>query len=537
METLDKTTWDVLISGTGIRQSLLALALSRSGKKVLHIDKNDYYGGPEAAFSLQEAQEWESKVARDTSPLFSNVKITQRPEQEQENRLKLSASRAYSLSLSPQLIYSRSTLLSKLVSSKIYRQLEFLAVGSWWVYSPSGHEASSDSAEPSQGSKGTLSKVPSGREDVFEDQILDLRSKRALMKFLRFVVDYENQGDVWEEHRDKPFSIFLSENFNLPTVLHDPILALTLSLKAPENTSTEYALPRIARHLRSIGVFGPGFGAVLPRWGGVSEISQVACRAGAVGGAVYVLDKGLRDTLDRPVAQQMMDNVASSPTTGTSVVLEGGETVRTQWIAGSRVDLPASVISSSEDGLHYSDLRVTTLSRSISIVGSPLESLFPDIAEGAPPPAGAVVFFPSGSLSVNGELELSSNRTPVYIFVHSSDSGECPSNQCVLYASCSTTSQEGSALLAEAVRQLLLALNGDPASILLWSLSYDHRAQDSKELDCPPASYNDNTIAFSSSSSDLAFEDSVLEEVKLAWEKIMSGEPDAGDFMVISDPE
>jgi RAB protein geranylgeranyltransferase component A len=32
--------------------------LSRSDKKVLHIDENDYYGGAEAAFSLQEAEDW-----------------------------------------------------------------------------------------------------------------------------------------------------------------------------------------------------------------------------------------------------------------------------------------------------------------------------------------------------------------------------------------------------------------------------------------------------------------------------------------------
>ncbi|KAK5019004.1 Rab proteins geranylgeranyltransferase component A [Cryomyces antarcticus] len=58
MESLDGTAWDVLIAGTGIQQSLLSLALSRSGKKVLHIDSNDYYGGDEAAFSLQDAENW-----------------------------------------------------------------------------------------------------------------------------------------------------------------------------------------------------------------------------------------------------------------------------------------------------------------------------------------------------------------------------------------------------------------------------------------------------------------------------------------------
>lgn len=37
-------------------------ALSRSGKKILHVDKNPYYGGPEAALSLQEAEDWASEV-------------------------------------------------------------------------------------------------------------------------------------------------------------------------------------------------------------------------------------------------------------------------------------------------------------------------------------------------------------------------------------------------------------------------------------------------------------------------------------------
>lgn len=82
MESLTDTKWDVIISGTGIAQSLLALcasflppipgsclltfiskrALSRSDKKILHVDQNPYYGGPDAALSLQDAEEWVTKV-------------------------------------------------------------------------------------------------------------------------------------------------------------------------------------------------------------------------------------------------------------------------------------------------------------------------------------------------------------------------------------------------------------------------------------------------------------------------------------------
>lgn len=44
-------------------------ALSRSGKKVLHMDSNQYYGGPDAAFSFDEAQEWVTEV---TQGMFSS---------------------------------------------------------------------------------------------------------------------------------------------------------------------------------------------------------------------------------------------------------------------------------------------------------------------------------------------------------------------------------------------------------------------------------------------------------------------------------
>lgn len=53
-----------------------------------------------------------------------------------------------------------------------------------------------------------------------------------------------------------------------------------------------YALSRIYRYLTSVGLFDPGFGLVISKWGGLIEIAQVAYRAGAVGDRVYVLNKG-----------------------------------------------------------------------------------------------------------------------------------------------------------------------------------------------------------------------------------------------------
>jgi RAB protein geranylgeranyltransferase component A len=325
-----------------------------------------------------------------TSATFSDVTVTKpEPVDATSTEPALSFSRAYSLALSPQIVYARSTLLQYLVSSRVYRQLEFLAVGSWWVYD-----------EDNTGTPKLL-KVPNGREDVFQNHDLDFKAKRALMKFLRFIGEYEEQTDVWEEHRQQPFPTFLSEQFKVPSALQGPLLALTLSPAPAQQTTTEYALPRIARHLRSIGVFGAGFGAVIPKWGGLAETSQVSCRACAVGGGVYVLGKGLSSSDDQVIATA--DN-------GMKLRLKDGEVVTARWIVGG------SSSTTPEE----------TCCRSISILSSHLAPLFPSLAEEAPTPASAVVVFPTGSLSLKSET---GELPPVHISVHSSDTGECPAGQ------------------------------------------------------------------------------------------------------------
>lgn len=478
--------------------------MSRSGKKILHIDENDYYGGAEAAFSLQEAEEWVQRVNGDSSTAaFSNIAITKPGITESEPSVpKLSFSRAYSLTLSPQLVYTRSSLLQYLVSSRVYRQLEFLAVGSWWVYS--AHASSESSIVPADTSPhGKLLKVPNGREDVFQDDNLDFKAKRALMKFLRFIGEYEEQTELWHEFRRQPFSTFLSAQFKVPATLQAPLIALTLSSSTSDQTSTEYALPRIARHLRSIGVFGAGFGAVIPKWGGLSEISQVSCRACAVGGGVYVLGKGFTSA---------KDDAPETTESGIKLRLKDGEVVTTQWVVGGNT----------------STIKEEALCRSITIVSSPLISLFPPIAEEAPAPASAIVVFPSGSLQLDTNAEV---LPPVNVFVHSSDTGECPSGQSILYASTALSGDEGFDLLQKAVQALLSAVGTTPPPSILWTVKYQQQPSSGSES----ISINDHVLRFPPPALDLAFDDSILDNVKNVWQQIM-GE-DTSDFLVFQDRE
>ena len=268
--------------------------------------------------------------------------------------------------------------------------------------------------EQSKPRRGSLRRVPNGREDVFADKSIDLRAKRSLMKFLKFVGAYEEQRDIWEEWAEKPFPDFLKVKFGLPSELQVHLLALTLSPWSPNKTLTSLALPRIRRHLTSIGVFGPGFAAVIPKWGGGAEIAQVACRACAVGGGVYVLGRGV-ERIRTP------DSSSPGPIEGDlSVSLQGGETVKAEWVVGSYNDLYESQPSDIRD----------SATRSITIVSSLLHTLFPVDAEGAPTPGGAVVVFPTGSLKPTATIK--KEVAPVYIIAHSSETGECPDGQCKL---------------------------------------------------------------------------------------------------------
>lgn len=340
--------------------------------------------------SLSEAEAWAERCRGENGTSFSHASVD-KVEVVEGDQPKLASSRAYSVALAPHLIYSRANLISTVISARIHNQLEFQAVGSWFVLDSTGHGTS-------------LVKVPGGREDVFADTTLDLKSKRSLMKFLRFVADYEEKREIWEDEKDTPFPMFLKSKFGLPQASLAPILALTMSENAPSQTSTELALSRIAQHARSIGTFGPGFGAVLPKWGGLAEIAQVACRACAVGGGVYVLGKRTvslaRQEGDYPIVLE----------------LDGGDKVTSKWIASSSVKSMGLQIDSP------SDAGFQKVSKNISVVSSSPTKLFPPTSEGGVTPAGAVVVIPAPN----------DEEPPVYTFAHTSEAGECPAGQSEL---------------------------------------------------------------------------------------------------------
>ena len=291
------------------------------------------------------------------------------------------------------------------MSSRVHKQLDFLAVGAWWIYDPdvTANVASNEA-------RGAFKRIPGGREDVFADKTIDLKAKRSLMKFLKSVADLEAQPQILEQWGNKSVEDYLSGEFGIPLKLLHTLHALSLSPHPPSETRVSYALPRITRHLTSIGVFGPGFGAVVPKWGGLAELCQVACRACAVGGGVYMLSQGVDgfNASDQSVDQKSLLNIK----------LTNNESIQAQSLVDSQIGAQTVSKESPESDPIFT-------ARGITIVSSSLDELFPPIAEGSVPSACTVVVFPVGSLQhVNESLQ-----RPLYLVIHSSDTGECPSGQ------------------------------------------------------------------------------------------------------------
>ncbi|EXM35297.1 GDP dissociation inhibitor [Fusarium oxysporum f. sp. vasinfectum] len=487
MESLSDTLWDVVISGTGLQQSLLALALSRSGKNILHVDANDFYGGSEAAFSLQEADEWaEKNRLTEPSQLFSSAEVKRDAD-------ALGATRSYSLALAPQLIHSRSKLVTQLVDSKAFRQIEFLAVGSFYIFQP----PSDSSSTPS------LSRIPSTREDVFSNKSIPARSKRSLMKFLKFVLDFDSepQIDTWQARADEELAQFLASEFKLDAALQSYIITLTLSHDG--KISVRDGLTAINRHLTSMGVFGPGFAAVYPKWGGLSEVAQVGCRAAAVGGAIYMLGSGIKNLKrseqpDAPLELSFMNDI----------------------------DVKAKLVVQGADAADSSSIRTSRLT---VVTKSNLSPVFELLTDGAPTPAVAVVAFPSGTVTIEDETP---HEFPVYAMVHSSDTGECPSGQYVIYLSTVYTTSAKS-VLEKALSSLIAAVsNGQDVSSPIYQVYYE-QSGGSNSL-----SVDRDIATFSLPSLGLAFDDSILDSVHEAWKLINAdSEGTSADYMQFEDRE
>ncbi|CDZ98878.1 RAB proteins geranylgeranyltransferase component A (RAB escort protein) [Phaffia rhodozyma] len=294
---LDNPSFDVIVVGCGLPESIAAASLAHAGKTVLHVDQNDYYGADHASLTLEELLKWacqrkESQLndnknggvsiylknqCRKFSQLewmfaSDNISGTSDPDQLDIPSLLQKVSRSFSLSLYPLLIPSVSPLIEMLVASGVSRYSTFRLLDETSVYVPM---------------EGIAKKVPGGKEDVFKDRSINLVEKRRLMKILMWIMgDFESSPELAGKETE-PFPSFLKTVFSLSEEMASSLAYALAHCQSPSDPTLP-SLLRVRKYLRSVGKYGNS-PFLIGQYGGAGEVAQGFCRLSAVQGTIYVL--------------------------------------------------------------------------------------------------------------------------------------------------------------------------------------------------------------------------------------------------------
>lgn len=249
--------YDVIVLGTGLKECILSGLCSVDGLKVLHMDRNDYYGG--ASTSLNLNQLWK-RFRSDDKP----------PE-------SLGPSKEYNVDMIPKFMMANEVLVRILIHTDVTKYLNFKAVDGSFVYN-----------------KGKIYKVPATDVEALKSPLMGLFEKRRARKFFIYVQDYEDNDPKSHEGLDltKITARDLISKYGLEDDTIDFIghaLALYLDDSYLDQPALDF-VKRMKLYAESLARFQGGSPYIYPLYG-LGELPQAFARLSAVYGGTYMLNK------------------------------------------------------------------------------------------------------------------------------------------------------------------------------------------------------------------------------------------------------
>ncbi|KAL3760099.1 hypothetical protein ACHAWU_002170 [Discostella pseudostelligera] len=184
MEALADGEYDAIVMGTGLKECVISGLLSVQGMRVLHMDRNNYYGADCASLNLTNLYE-----------KFNAGKPAD----------NLGANRDFNVDLIPKFIMACGNLTKMLLHTKVTRYLEFKSIEGSYVYKG-----------------GKILKVPATPEEALRSPLMGLFEKRRFRSFLLFVDRYD-ENDA-ETHQGKNLKVMtmreLYDSFGLQPDTH-----------------------------------------------------------------------------------------------------------------------------------------------------------------------------------------------------------------------------------------------------------------------------------------------------------------------------
>lgn len=157
--------YDVIVCGTGLKECILSGLLSVHGKKVLHLDRNNYYGGECASLNLTN--------------LWEKFKPGASPPKE------LGSNRDWNCDLIPKFIMASGDLVKILVKTKVARYLEWKSCEGSYVYQ---YQEAGWITEAKY-----IHKVPATAQDGLTSPLMGLLEKPRFISFVQFVMGWDEE--------------------------------------------------------------------------------------------------------------------------------------------------------------------------------------------------------------------------------------------------------------------------------------------------------------------------------------------------------
>jgi Rab GDP dissociation inhibitor len=257
--------YDVIILGTGLKECILSGLLSVSGKRVLHMDRNNYYGGTSASLNLKQLHE---KFGAGEPPAT------------------LGSSRDYNVDLIPKFIMANGILTKLLVHTKVTRYMNYKVIDGSFVYLGGSKGFFSDTA-------GQIHKVPSNASEAVSSTFMGMFEKNRARQFFTFCQNYDlNDQKTWQKFDVKRQSMQdLFTKFGLEDKTQD-FIGHSMALWRDETYRTKPAfdtMERMKLYADSMSRFGKS-PYIYPLYG-LGELPQGFARLSAIYGGTYMLDK------------------------------------------------------------------------------------------------------------------------------------------------------------------------------------------------------------------------------------------------------
>jgi Rab GDP dissociation inhibitor len=288
--------YDVIVLGTGLKECILSGLLSVAKKKVLHMDRNSYYGGESASLTPLD-------------DLFQHFKKGEKAPE------AYGRGRDWNVDLIPKFLMADGYLVKLLIHSGVTRYLEFKSVEGSYVYKRGGK----------------IHKVPSTASEALSSSLMGMMEKRRYKNFLDFCEKYDVK-DPKTKNGIEPVTPMgeVFKKFGLDENTQD-FTGHAVALY----TNDDYKKEKFAQTHKRILLYSDS----IQRYGkspylyplyGLGELPQGFARLSAIYGGTYMLNKPFEGVTR--AANGMVTGVTSEK-----------ETARTKYVIASPSYFPDSV--------------------------------------------------------------------------------------------------------------------------------------------------------------------------------------------------